>query len=144
MMNLTYNSSIPPWMAPPLDAWTLYKPQLLTLFIYYIICFIVGQFVNWICLLKIHRTKLTQSARYLMTTQCLFNTLYLSINFPYKATILYLQRTILPHVLRVFCGWLHLFVVFGSMFLQVSEHTEIILHSELVDPSRHSEAGRGR
>ncbi len=121
MGSLANNTSvaIPPWVSPPLDAWIDHRIKVIVLFTFYITCFLIGQSVNWACLLNINKTNLNQSARFLMMTQCLMNTAYVTVNIPYKASVLYLQKTFLPTPLKIFCGWLHLFVAFGSMFLQV-------------------------
>ena len=101
------------------NLWDDNSAKIIVLLVYYVICFFAGQYVNWLCLLNLHKTKLTQSARYLMTTQCSMNTCYISLNFPYKAAVLFLQKKFLPLPIEIFCGWLHIFVIFGSMFLQV-------------------------
>ncbi len=117
--NETSMGGAPSWAEPSLDAWKKFNGELKALFIHYIIVFVVGQFVNWLCLLSINKTKLTQSSRFIMLLQCSLNTAYISINFPYKAGILYLQKMFLPWPIKIFCGWLHLFCMFGSVFVQV-------------------------
>lgn len=125
-VSVVVDACVPPkdaksvWVAPPIDAWMCHRPELITLMVFYLVCLLVGQVVNWVCLTNLYKTKLTACSRYLMTVQCAVNTAYLSINFPYKITLLYLQHLFLPDELKIFCGWLHLFVIFTGMFLQDS------------------------
>ncbi len=117
----TLNATLPPWLAPSRDIWKHYYPEALTLLIFYIISFVVGQVLNWICLLTINRTKLTQSARYLMMTSCVFNTIYLTITCPNKFVLLCRQRAFLPVWFRAILGAIYLLTIFGSMCVQVKE-----------------------
>ena len=56
-----------------------------------------------------------------MFLQCSLNLSYITVNFPYKAALIYAQRQIFPRPVAVFCGSLHLFVIFASVALQVSD-----------------------
>ena len=110
----------PPWEVPLMDAWLHRRYQLIILFTFYVISFIVGVTVNCYIVANIKRAKLNFSAKYTMFGQCMLNAIYILVNFPYKAAMLYSQRVLLPHAVNVFCGWVHLFCFFGSVYIQVS------------------------
>ncbi len=121
--NVSINTTLPPWLAPSRDIWKHYYPEALSLLIFYILTFAIGQALNWLCLLTINRTKLTQSSRYLMMSSCVFNTIYLTISCPHKIVLLCRQRTFLPEWIRAILGATYLLTIFGSSTVQVRDYS---------------------
>ena len=136
MNNSSAEVLAPSWESPPLDAWRIYPLRVSILFLCYIGFFVLGECFNILCLLAIRKTDLHPTTRYmrietfilpqvyifryLMSLQCIANISYITVNYTYKAVLIYTQKQVFPPMIRVFCGSLHVGAVFTSMFLQVS------------------------
>ena len=55
----------------------------------------------------------------MMVLQLVVNVIYISICYPYKGAILYAQRQFFPSAIKLSCGFIHVFGVYISKFLQV-------------------------
>jgi hypothetical protein len=84
------------------------RKKIWTLTFFYVVFFLSGQILNWLCLIHLPTAKLTYSAYCLMMTQCVMNLAGITFNNPYKIAVIHTQRYLLPRLLVPMSGVFHL------------------------------------
>ncbi len=90
--------------------------KFLSVIVSYLLSFAISQVLNWLCLLHLHKAKLNPAAQYLMSSQCMVNLLYTSLDTPSK--LLILTGIPVPQPFSRLPGVIHLFCMFSSQALQ--------------------------